>query len=234
MALVAVEAVTSHLVQDAELQDAVKVIGGADLLERWAKKEPTLLVSAHFGSWELFSEVMARRGVPLVAVVRPLKGAFNAHVIRSRLKAGVELIPPRGALVAILKALTRGRSVVQLIDQVVPAEHGVFVPFFGRPACTTPALSAAAIRSGAPVYVLMAARVGDHLEMQVDGPIVPPKTGDFRADLAAHTAMVTAVIEREIRKRPDQWLWLHRRWKVQPPAELQMATRSPTPNEPAG
>ena len=234
MALVAVEAVTSHLVKDEELASLVRPVNAEALQRLWDERQPVLLVSAHFGSWELFSEVMARRGVPLAAVVRPLKGAFNDRVVQARLRAGVELIPARGAVRGLLKAMKRGATAVQLIDQSVPADVGVFVPFFGRPACTAPALSAAALRTGVPVFVLVAARVDDHLEMFAHGPVPIEDTGDFRADVQAHTARVTAILEQEIRKRPEQWLWLHRRWKVQPPPETQMATRSPTPNEPAG
>jgi KDO2-lipid IV(A) lauroyltransferase len=106
---------------------------------------------------------------------------------------------------------------VQLIDQSLPAEAGVFVPFFGRAASTTPALSMAALRTKAPVFVALAVREGERLRLLFEGPIPVPDTGDRRADVAAHTAQLTAILERYIRRYPEQWLWLHRRWKVQPP-----------------
>ena len=74
-----------------------------------------------------------------------------------------------------------------LVDQVLPASSGVFVPFFGRPACTTPALSMAAIRAEAPVFVALAAREDDHLRMFVEGPIPIPQTGNVRRDIVEHT-----------------------------------------------
>src|SRR5689334_17698517 len=95
-----------------------------------------LVASAHFGSWELLAEVMSRRGYPLAAVVKPLQGALNARIVQHRLAAGVTLLSPRGALAGTLSALARGQVVAMLIDQVLPARHGVFVPFFGRPAST--------------------------------------------------------------------------------------------------
>lgn len=217
MALAALEAVTSDLVPEAELARAVAVADWKGLDALLDAKQPALIASGHLGSWELFAEVMARRGYAVSAVVRPLAGAFNEWVVKNRGRAGVELILQRGALGGMLKALKRGRPVVQLIDQVLPARHGVFVPFFGRPASTTPALSVAALRSGAPVYVVLALREGAGLTMHVEGPLPVPHTGDRRADIAAHTAQLTAVLERYIRQAPDQWLWLHRRWKVQPP-----------------
>jgi KDO2-lipid IV(A) lauroyltransferase len=74
----------------------------------------------------------------------------------------------------------------------------------------------AALASGAPVFVLMPARETDGLRLFIEGPIPVPNTGDRSRDIVEHTAAVTRVLERYIREHPDQWLWLHRRWKVQP------------------
>lgn len=217
LARAALESVTSDLLSDAEVAARVEVVDWRGLDTLLAAKQPVLVASAHFGSWELFAELMTRRGIAISAVVRPLTGAFNEWVVRNRRLAGLELILQRGALAQMLKALKRRRAVVQLIDQVLLAKDGVFVPFFGRMASTTPAISMAAIRSKVPVYVVLAAREGDKLRMFVEGPVPVPNTGDRRADLQSHTAQLTARIEAVIRQYPDQWLWLHRRWKVAPP-----------------
>ncbi len=217
LATAALESVTSDLLTDADVRSLVIEPEWKGLDTLLAQRKPVLVASAHFGSWELFAELMTRRGIALSAVVRPLVGAFNAWVVRNRQLAGLELILQRGALGGMLKALARGRVVVQLIDQVLPAKDGVFVPFFGRLVSATPAMSMAALRSKAPVYVVLAARDGAKLRMFVEGPIPVPDTGDRRADLTAHTAAMTAVIEAKIREYPEQWLWLHRRWKVKPP-----------------
>ncbi len=217
LALAALEAVTSDLMTDEALTEAVQVVDWKGLDTVLAQRQPVLLASAHLGSWELFAEVMARRGVPLSAVVRPLAGAFNEWVVNNRKGAGVELILQRGALRRMLSALSRGRAVVQLIDQSLPARDGVFVPFFGHLASTTPAISMAAWHAKVPVYVVLAARDGERLRMTVEGPVPLVETGDRHADVTAHTAALTAIIERGIRQDPDQWLWLHRRWKVKPP-----------------
>ncbi|MBX7096913.1 MAG: lipid A biosynthesis acyltransferase [Myxococcaceae bacterium] len=215
LAQAAVEAVTSDLIPDAELKQAYAVLDWKGLDQRLGR-EGVMVVSAHFGSWELFAEVMGRGVIPFSAVVRPLAGAFNAHVVKLRQRSGVELILQRGALRGMLTALERKRPVVQLLDQSVPAKQGVFVPFFGRPASTSPASAAAALRAGVPIYVVLAAREDDRLVMEVEGPITREPSGDFRADVQALTAEVTAVLEQHIRKRPEQWLWLHRRWKEKP------------------
>jgi KDO2-lipid IV(A) lauroyltransferase len=216
MALAFLDGLAAHTLTDAAV--AERVIEENDILDtELAKGKGILIVTAHFGSWELLGEVMTRRGLPLNTVVKPLRGAINQELIANRVRNGMGLISPRGALREMVRVLRRGDAVVMLIDQVLPAEHGVFVPFFGRPASTNPAAAWAALRSGAPTVVVMAAREGDRLRMYVEGPFaVPP--GDRDSAIAAHTATLTAVIERYIRRYPDQWLWLHRRWKVQPPA----------------
>jgi len=215
-----------HLVQtafDAVTADRVTDLEKAVVVENWGafgealQRGGVLLASAHFGSWELFADVMTRRGVKLSAVVRPLEGAFNARVVKARQDAGVQLILQRGALRAMLKAVRAGRCVAQLIDQSLPADAGVFVPFFGRPASTTPALAMAAVVTKAPVFVGVSMRGGDEVRMIMEGPIPVPDTGDRRADVTALTATLTAEVEKLIRRAPEQWLWLHRRWKVQPP-----------------
>ncbi len=218
MALAALEALTSDLLSDVELGKAVEVIDWRGLDRLLEARQPVLVASAHLGSWELFAEVMARRGFSFSAVVRPLSGAFNEWVVRSREAAGVELILQRGALANMLKALKRGRAVVQLIDQALPSKAAVWVPFFGRLASTTPAVSLASLRSGAPVYLVVAVRDQGALKMIVEGPFPVPERGDRDQALLEHTATLTARLEAVIRQYPEQWLWLHRRWKGVPPA----------------
>lgn len=218
------ESVTSDLLTDAEVEQAVAVSDWKGLDALLAARRPVLIASAHLGSWELFAEVMARRGHVFSAVVRPLTGAFNQWLMRNRQRAGVELILQRGALRGMLKALRRGRAVVQLIDQALPGPEALWVPFFGRPASTTPALSMAALRSGAPVYVVVAVRREGRLEMRVEGPVPLPERPTRPEVLEAHTAALTAILEDHVRAQPEQWLWLHRRWKAP-----QIASRNSTP-----
>lgn len=215
----AVDSVCVDQISDAELEATVHVENWGALGDALARGG-ILTASAHLGSWELFAEVMARRHVKITAVVRPLEGAFNAHIVEGRKAAGVELILQRGAVSNMIKAVRRGRAVVQLIDQSVAADAGVFVPFFGQATCTTPALSMAALRSGAPVYLVLAAREGERLVMHVEGPIAVPEADDRRERCRLHTAALTERIEHLIRRYPEQWLWLHRRWKVRPPEAL--------------
>jgi Kdo2-lipid IVA lauroyltransferase/acyltransferase len=216
LALGVLEALTVDGLSRPALEQAVVTDDWAPIEAAYRGGKGLLVATAHFGSWELFAEVMARRGNKLSAVVRPLRGALNARLVESRRAAGIGLIPARGAIQGAVRALRRGEAVAMLMDQALAAKSAAFVPFFGRPASTTLALSVAAKRSGAPAFVVMAAREGSGLRMYVEGPFQVPSTDDPRADLIAHTAQLTAAIERHIRRHPEQWLWLHRRWKGKP------------------
>jgi KDO2-lipid IV(A) lauroyltransferase len=101
-----------------------------------------LLVTAHFGNWEMLGEILLHRGMAINALVRPLKGALNTRIAENRVRAGAGLIYPRGAVQEIVDAIGRGESVYMLLDQGIPTK-GVFVPFFGRLASTTPAMALA-------------------------------------------------------------------------------------------
>ena len=220
MALAAMEAVTSDLVWSQGPIQGVEVADWRGLDRLIEARSPVLIASGHLGSWELFAEVMARRGMAISAVARPLRGAFNEWVVRSRQAAGLELIMPRGALGEMVRALGRGRAVVQLINQALPSPSALWVPFFGRLASTAPAVSLVALRTGVPVYVAVAVREGAGLRMLVEGPF-PVSTELPRAQaIAAHTAQLTSALEAYIRKYPEQWLWLHRRWKGAPPGSV--------------
>jgi KDO2-lipid IV(A) lauroyltransferase len=176
-----------------------------------------LVVTAHLGNWELLSVLTKPIGLPVNIVYRPLDFKPLDHffeAIRSRF--GAKLIPSRNALLRILKVLKRGEVVAMLLDQNVDYYDGVWVDFFGRPACTSKAMATIAQRTGAPVLPVFNYREGDGFRIVV-GEILPPVvTGDRRSDTEANTARYTQVIEEGIRRKPDQWFWVHRRWKTKP------------------
>ncbi|HYO57427.1 lysophospholipid acyltransferase family protein [Archangium sp.] len=192
-----------------------------------ARGQGALLVTAHFGNWERAGKMILRRGIPMNALVRPLKGALNMRIVDNRVAAGSGLIYPKGAIAQAQEAVQLGETVLMLLDQSLPAKAAVFVPFFGRPASTTPAMAVVARRTGVPVFVVMGVRdaSGRKMRLEVEGPIAPPEGLGEQDAIIAHTAAVTAVLEKYVRRYPDQWLWLHRRWKVQPPPEGQAAAQ---------
>jgi len=217
MARVVVDALRTLGASRAELLAEVQVDDFGPVDRALAAGKGLLVATGHLGSWEMFGAAMAQR-VPLHAVVRPLRGGVNARLVEARERAGLKLIPARGALSSMVAALRKNEVVAMLLDQAIGGKHALFVPFFGRPAATTPALSMAALRTGAPTLVVVALRENGRLRFRVEGPFEITNTGDRQRDLRDHTARVTSALERIIREAPDQWLWLHRRWKLAPPS----------------
>ena len=176
-----------------------------------------LLLTAHYGNWELLaaSHVLQRWAVSVM--VRPLdSGLLDPLIERLRLRSGVELISKRDGMRGTLDALRRRRMVGILLDQNTTYREGVFVPFFGIPASTSRGLAVIALRSGAPVVPVFIRRLpgGRHV-VQAEPPIPAPDDGDP----TAYTAAFNRAIERAIRQAPEQWFWLHRRWKTRPGEE---------------
>lgn len=216
MARVVVDALRTLGASPAQLLAEVEVQDFGPVERALAAGKGLLVATAHLGSWELFGAAMAQR-VPLHAVVRPLRGGVNARLVEARERAGLRLIPARGALAAMIAAVRKNEVVAMLVDQAIGGKHALFVPFFGRPAAMTPALSMAALRTGAPTLVVVALREKGRLRFRVEGPFEVPRTGDRDGDLRTHASRVTAALERIVREAPEQWLWLHRRWKLVPP-----------------
>jgi KDO2-lipid IV(A) lauroyltransferase len=222
MARVVIESIDTRDHVDPAWVEPAQPVGDWEALKAHvARGQGALLVTAHSGNWERAGKHLVQLGVPLNALVRPLKGALNMRIVDNRLAAGAGLIYPKGAIAQAQEALGLGESVLMLLDQALPAKAAVFVPFFGRLASTTPAMAVVAQRAGAPVFVVMGVRdaSGRKLRLEVEGPIPAPEVQQGQDPIVAHTAAVTAVLERHVRRHPGQWLWLHRRWKVQPPPE---------------
>jgi KDO2-lipid IV(A) lauroyltransferase len=174
-----------------------------------------LVIVAHIGNWELLPLVGKKMGVPINVVYRPLDfRPLDLFFQATRSRFGAKLIPSRHALLKILKALKKGEAVAMLMDQNVDYYDGVWVDFFGHPACTSKAMAVIAMKTGAAVLPAFLYREPDGFRA-VFGEILPPSaTGDRTKDIEANTAQYTKAIEDGIRKKPDQWFWVHRRWKT--------------------
>jgi KDO2-lipid IV(A) lauroyltransferase len=176
-----------------------------------------LLLTAHFGNWELLAASHALSGFALSVVVRPLDNpVLDGVVARFRQRCGVELIAKRRALRDVLAALRRQRMVGILLDQNAARSEGVFVPFFGIPASTSKALALVALRARAPVTPVFIRRdaSGRHT-VRIEPALPPPADGD----VTAYTAAFNSAIESAIRRAPEQWFWMHARWKTRPRAD---------------
>lgn len=209
----------------AAVVDATDVVDGMDAL-RSAVDAGTgaILVTGHYGNWEVCGAALAARGVPVDAVARRQDNPLMDRLINeSRTRLGMTVIPMGGATKRSLRSLREGRAVGLVADQDA-RERGVFVPFFGRRASTYRGPAVLALRSGAPVFVTSATRVPDgRYEVRVR-PVPVPTGADPERTEWELTAALASALERQVRADPTQYLWHHRRWKTRPPEEARAMT----------
>jgi KDO2-lipid IV(A) lauroyltransferase len=219
LGMTAVEACVFFFRPPTVLLSRVEMEGVNSLKEAMALGRGALLLTAHFGNWELLAASHLLTGYPLSVVARPLDHPlFDRLVARLRARSGAELIEKRRALPSVLAALKRGRMVGILLDQNSSRREGIFVPFFEVPASTSKSLALLALKTGAPVVPVFIHREADGRHRVLFHPVLPvASTGDRERDLFAATAAFTRVIEETVRKWPEQWFWVHRRWKTRPP-----------------
>ncbi|MBI3455984.1 MAG: lysophospholipid acyltransferase family protein [Candidatus Rokubacteria bacterium] len=194
-------------------------IGGVEHIKAaLAEGRGALYLGAHFGNWELLAAAHVLTGLPpLNVIIRPLDNPFlDRLVTRGRERGQLRLILKRAAVDGVRRALTRGECVGILLDQNA-GRHGVFVPFFGQPASTSRSLAVLALKTGAPVVPAFIHRLpgGDH-EVTLEPAVPLARTGQRERDVEVNTARFNEVIERQVRTHPEQWFWVHRRWKTRP------------------
>ncbi len=187
-----------------------------------------IYITAHLGSWELLPLASALMGDPLYIVARPLDNRYLDRAINDlRASWGTRVLAKKRAMPTLVGALHRGESIGILIDQNITWKEGVFVDFFGLPACTAAAPALLALRTDASVLPAAIFRSGRNRHTIVVGEEIPLiRTGSLRADLVANTSAFTRAIEAFIRREPAQWLWVHRRWKTQPLATRRQTERA--------
>jgi len=175
-----------------------------------------LFAAAHLGNWELSAFAHGLLSGPMDVVVRPLDNPLLDQLVeRRRSLSGNRILEKKGVARAVLEALRANRAVGILIDQNASLEEGVFVNFFGVPACAGSAFARLAARSQATVIPGFA--LWSETERRYVLRFYPPleMTGDVNAD----TQRLHSQLESVIRQHPDQWLWFHRRWKTRPPGD---------------
>ena len=180
-----------------------------------------LILISHLGNYPLLAFNVPRAfHRPLSFIYKEFRSApFNRVWAELHDAAGIHGIPSKNAYRPALRDLRAGNLLGFMLDQNRPSSQGLFVPFFGRLASTSPGLALMAFQSKAPVVPVFTWREHDgHHVVDIRPPLPPPETRDPESLLEA-TARYTALIEDAIRSHPDQWLWLHRRWKSRPPAE---------------
>jgi Kdo2-lipid IVA lauroyltransferase/acyltransferase len=183
-----------------------------------AARRGAVYVTAHFGNWEFYGLAWGWMGEPIGVVARPLdNAALDARLTAFRGRSGNTVISKRRALQDILRLLRQGEGVAFLVDQNVQEQDGIFVDFFGRPAATTTVAAALAVKTGCALVPVHCEALPDGRYKFVYGrPLEWTASGNREADIARLTQELTTVIEGWVRQRPEQWLWMHRRWKTQP------------------
>ena len=197
------------------------VYDGFENFERaQARGKGVLFLTAHFGGWQVSSFMHALHGHPLHILVRPLDNLYLDRLVTVyRTLGGNRTIPKQDFARAMLGALRAGETVGILMDQNMTPEQGVFVDFFGIPACTSTLMARMALRTDAavvPAFCLWDAALRRY-RMRFEPAVETIRTGNEEADIVANTAAYTRVIEDYARRYPEQWLWVHRRWKTRPP-----------------
>ncbi len=198
-------------------------ITGTEHLERALKSgNGAVLITGHVGNWELLNAMLGLSGIPMSIVVRdvydPRIDTLATH-LRSRF--GAEVIHRgSGAGKQLFSALQQNRVTGLLIDQDIPTIPGVFVPFFGIPAYTPSGAAGLALKTGCAVIPAFIHRLPDgRHHAEVHPPLETPTEGTLEQRIEALTATATAAIENQIRRHPDQWVWMHRRWRTKPPGD---------------
>ncbi len=187
----------------------------------YAQRRGVLFVTGHFGFWELQALVHAVRVEPIAVVARALDNPrLNALLESIRQKTGNTIIYRRqGTIRRVMRTLEAGRGVAVLIDQHIQTRDAVQVDFFERPAATTSAVAALALRTGAPVIPVFALPLGGgRFRMVYEHPVEPPHA-DSEDAIREFTQRCTDVLEMYVRRHPELWLWMHRRWRDTAPGD---------------
>jgi Kdo2-lipid IVA lauroyltransferase/acyltransferase len=186
-----------------------------------------LILTGHLGAWELSSFYHSLMGYPMSIVIRrldnPLVDSLVNHI---RCLHGNQVLHKDDFARGLLASMRRGETVGILMDTNMTPPQGSFVDFFGQPACTGSGLARIALKTGARVLpgFLLWEEATQQYVLRFGAPLGVATGGDVEADAIANTALFTKVIEEYVRQYPDQWLWVHRRWKTRPQGEAPIYT----------
>src|SRR5579859_6086822 len=200
--------------------DEVVVYDGLENYEQaYARGKGVLFLTAHFGGWELSAFAHSLHGHWLHVVMRPMDNEYLDRMLQHyRTMHGNKTVAKDDFVRGLLAAMKAGETVGILMDTNMTPPQGVFVDFFGIPACTASGLARIALRTDAavvPGFTIWDPALRKY-RLRFDPAVTLVRTGDDDADAVANTALFTKVIEDYVRRFPDQWLWVHRRWKTRP------------------
>ena len=197
-------------------------VGLAHLRDAERNKRGVIFLTGHLGAWELLSFGWSALEYPLSFLVRPLDNPRVENMVEAiRTRYGNRAIDKQSAARQSLRVLREGGTLGILSDLNTQTREGVFVPFFGKLACTTAGIATLALKTDALVIPTCAVwnKQRRRYFFHGDPPVELLRTGDHAKDVELNTARFAAAMEHMIRLYPDQWLWIHKRWKTRPPGE---------------
>jgi Kdo2-lipid IVA lauroyltransferase/acyltransferase len=203
--------------------EQVVVYDGLENYEKaYARGKGVLFLTAHFGGWEVSAFTHSMHGHWMHVVMRPMDNAYLDGLIRQyRTMHGNQMVDKDDFVRGLLSAMKAGEAVGILMDTNMTPPQGIFVDFFGIPACTASGLARIALRTDAavvPGFTIWDSSLGKY-RLRFDPAVELVRTGGLEADIQANTQVFTSIIEKYVRKYPEQWLWVHRRWKTRPEGE---------------
>ena len=219
MTMMAVECLfTPRLINEWTWARYVRLRDIRPALDLLLRRRGAILVTGHYGNWELVGFTLAALGFPLVAVMRPLDNPYlNRFLIEVRAKRGLQLLYKRGASQSAGDVLASGGILGFIADQNA-GRKGEFVDFFGHQASTYRSIGLLAMHYNVPIIVGYARRLSPRFEYEVgcNRVIRPEEWADRETPLHWITQEYTRALERCVREAPEQYLWIHRRWKSRP------------------
>jgi len=215
-------------------RESLKGYVGCDGLENLTEAlkggRGVIFVTAHLGNWELMAAWYGLNGHPVDVVVRDIDNPIVDDFVRwMRTRSGNRVIPKRSSMRGLLRTLKGGGIVGILLDQNVTWSEGVFVDFFGRLACTNKGAALLAAVSGSPVVPTFIVREGRGHRIIIGHEIEVVRSGKRSSDAVENTARFTSAIEKMVRSYPDQWFWIHQRWKSRPEDDPRRGTELAAP-----
>jgi KDO2-lipid IV(A) lauroyltransferase len=197
-----------------KMEQVVRVDDDSSLAQAVQRGKGVLLLVSHLGNWAFGAARVVAGGYPMVMVVRrPSNRLARSITERIGERMGIEMVARQRGMRGILRALRKGKVVLVALDQHTK-ENSVVVDFFGRPASTSTVLAVLSLKHGIPVVPAFVWREGKYYR-GVYPPEVPiSRTGDLERDIRENTQTFTRMIEEQVRAHPDQWLWMHRRWRL--------------------
>lgn len=212
LALSGVDMYRMDLYTKSDFENLIDFEGKENIEKAFCKNKSAIFMTAHLGFWESGNFVLPFLGIAASVIAKKIKNPYiDAFILRQRTCQGLQSIDKKNSLRKMIKVLQEGKSIAILIDQHVQKDEAVFVPFFGRNAYTSPIVVNLAAKKKIPIIPIFCYRQPkNRYRIEIGEPIYFSEDKDKGI---TNTTAINLVIEKAIRKSPEQWMWIHRRWR---------------------